>query len=123
MMLGHFKPTSGKILGVIILLTLMSFVKGILPYMSNPLMALDRGISFGFPMDFLTIQGTTINSPNIPSLLIDAVIFYIVVCILSFAFGGKKKQEQKVEQGRIEQNVPNSYSSGGNTSPSNEARS
>ena len=105
----YFKPTSRKILGVIILLFLFSLV-GILPYVSDPVKFLtgQNDLFFGFPLVYVSIKGASISNFNIPFLLIDIIFFYLILCVLAFALKGRK-----------EKNVPNSNSGGGNTSPSN----
>lgn len=108
----YFKLTSRKILGVIILLFLFSLV-GIAPYFSNPLNILtgQNDIFLGWPLVYIAIQGASISSFNIPFLLIDIIFFYLILCLLAFIFKRRK-----------EKNVPNSNSTGGNTSSPNQAQ-
>ena len=107
----YFEPTAGKILGVIILLALSS-MNGVLPFVANPtsFLAGNTRLNFGFPYPIFSITGEVIGNLNIPYLLIDIVIFYLVLVALSFVFKGRK-----------EENVPNSNSRGRDIGPSTEA--
>jgi hypothetical protein len=125
----YFKPTTTKILGVIILMVIFSLF-GVIPYMSDPLKFLtgEAKILFGFPLVYATLTGAVINNVNILNMLIDIIIFYFAICFLSIIFRSKKKEESAIPQvnqsqeGRKEENVPNSNSPGGNTSSPNETQ-
>ncbi|MEM5782009.1 MAG: hypothetical protein QXD43_02320 [Candidatus Aenigmatarchaeota archaeon] len=103
----YFKLTTRKVLGVIILLFLFSFIKFFLQYVSNPISyVMDFSkVSLGFPLVFYSLE----NNLNILNLIIDIIFFYLIICFLSIVFRRKKE------------NVPNSNSGGGNTSSSNQA--
>lgn len=91
-----------KILWIIILLVLLS-VPGFIPAVTDPMSCVSRScnINIGLPLHYLTIEwgAGIINSQdfNIFSLLIDAMIFYMVISILFYLF-------------RRRENVPNSNS-------------
>jgi hypothetical protein len=108
----YFKLTSRKILGVIILLFLFSFLSFFFQYVSNPVNYVtgQYSISIGLPLVYLSIGGKGIENFNTFNLLIDIIIFYLITCALAFVF--KRRKE----------NVPNSNSGGGNTSTSNQAQ-
>lgn len=108
----YFKLTARKVLGVIILLLLFSLI-GLLPYFSDPLKILtgQGSIFFGWPLVYLSIQGSTISNFNIPLLIIDIIFFYLIICLLTFIFKRRKKE-----------NVPNSVSGGGDTSTPNQTQ-
>ncbi len=110
-MTSSFMPTTKKVLGAIILALLLSAV-GLMPYLSDPLgfMTGQSTLVFGLPMPYMTLQGMGINNLNIVNLLIDIVIFYLAICVLSMAF-----------KGRNDDNVPNSVSGRGDTSTTDKA--
>ena len=99
----YFKPTSRKILGIIILLFLFSFLGFFFQYISNPTSYVTGqfAISIGWPLIYFSIneKGVT-NNFNIFNLLIDIIIFYLITVLFAMAFKGGKK------------NVPNSNSGG-----------
>ena len=110
----YFKLTGKKILGVIILLFLFSFLGFFVQFTSNPTSYLGTSqtpISIGFPLEYISLKGASINSLNPLNLIIDLIIFYLVTVFFALVFRGGKKE-----------NVPNSYSGGGNTSPPNQAQ-
>jgi cadmium resistance protein CadD (predicted permease) len=111
-MMEHFKPTGKKILGVIILLLTLSFLSFFMQFVANTSKIITGQIpvSIGFPLFYFTISSTSPNL-NIVNLIIDIIIFYLVVSLLSLAFKGRRKE-----------NVPNSNSGGGNTSPPNQTQ-
>jgi len=108
----HFKPTGRKILGVIILLFLFSFIGFFLQYVSNPTSYVtgQYSILIGLPLVYLSIGGKGIENFNIFNLVADVIIFYLITCIFAIAFKRRK------------QNVPNSNSGGGNPSPASQAQ-
>jgi len=110
----YFKLTGKKILGVIILLFLFSFISFFMQYISNPsnYVTNQNAILIGLPLFFMSIGGKEGTSgPNIVNLIIDIIIFYIVIVVFSIVFKGGKKE-----------NVPNSNSGGGNPSPPNQTQ-
>jgi len=110
----YFKLTGKKILGVIILLFLFSFISFFMQYISNPTNYVtgQNTIPIGLPLFFISIGGKEGTSNfNMFSLIIDIIIFYLVVCLFAIAFKGGKKE-----------NVPNSNSGGGNPSSPNQAQ-
>jgi len=109
----YFKPTLKKILGTIILVFLLSFIGFFLEYISNPSKFVlgQQPITLGFPLNYVSIGGTGISNLNILNLIIDIIIFYLIVCVLSIVFRGRKKE-----------NVPSSNSGGGNTSPPDQTQ-
>jgi len=110
----YFKPTGRKILGVIILILSVSFIIFFVSYVSEPskFFTNDYPILIGWPLVFISIGGKeTTNNFNIVNLIIDIVIFYFVMCVLSIIFKGRKKE-----------NVPNSNSGGRDTSPANQTQ-
>ena len=110
----YFKLTSRKILGIIILLFLFSFIGFFFQYISNPASYVtgQYAISIGFPLIYITIGGKeTTNNFNIFNLIIDIIIFYLITCVLSIIF--KRRKE----------NVPNSNSGGRSTSPTIQTQS
>jgi hypothetical protein len=110
----YFKPTPKKILGVIIFLFLFSFLGFFFQYISNPTIYVtgQNAIPLGLPLVYATITGSAFNNFNILYLIIDIIIFYLIICVLSIIFKGRKKE-----------NVPISNSGGGNPSPANQAQS
>ena len=103
----HFKLTLRKTLGILILLFLFSFIDFFLKYISNPtnyIMNISN-VLIGFPLVFYSIENF-----NILNLIIDIIIFYLIICILSLVFKRRKKE-----------NVPNSNSGRGSTSTTNQA--
>jgi hypothetical protein len=110
----YFKLTGKKILGIIILLFLFSFISFFLQYISNPTTYVlgQYTISIGLPLDYASLGGKGIENFKIFNLIIDIIIFYFIVCLFSIAFKGGKKQ-----------NVPNSNSGGGSPSPTNQTQS
>jgi hypothetical protein len=122
-MIEYFKPTTKKILGVIIL-TVMFSLLGLIPFVSNPLKFIqgESNIMFGFPLVYATLSGAAINNVNILNMLIDIIIFYFAICFLSIIFRSKKDEDKVNQEGRKEENVPNSNSPGGNTSSPNETQ-
>jgi Na+/alanine symporter len=110
----YFKPTGRKILGVIILILLFSFIIFFISYTAEPskFFTGDNPILIGWPLVFISIGGNeATNNFNIVNLIIDIIIFYFVTCILAIIFKGRKKE-----------NVPNSNSGGRDTSPANQTQ-
>lgn len=103
----YFKPTGKKILGVIILFFLFSFLGFFLQYVANPL---SSSIPIGLPLAYFSI-GSTIGSTNILYLIIDIIIFYLITVFLAMIF-----KRRKVE------NVPNSDSGGRDTGTPNQTQ-
>jgi len=103
-----FKPTGRKILGIIILLFLFSFIGFFLQYIANPTNFItgQNTIPIGLPLVFVSIGG----SFNIVNLIIDIIIFYLITCLLAIIF--KRRKE----------NVPTSNSGGRDTSPANQTQ-
>jgi len=104
-----FKPTARKILVLIILLALLSFIN-FLPRLFDPLSCTTMCIIiFGSPLlPFLTlnIRESQIHPAlNISGLIIDLIIFYLILCALFYVFRKKKKETLK-EVYVGEQNVP-----------------
>lgn len=112
----YFKLTGKKVLGVIIMLFLFSFVGFFLQYVANPTgFTGDFSFPIGLPLPYLYI-GTKIGIFNslyetIINLVIDIVIFYLITVALAMIF-----RRRKVE------NVPNSNSGGRDTSTPNQAQ-
>jgi hypothetical protein len=132
----YFKPTTKKILGVIIL-TVMFSLGGVIPYLANPLSFItgESNIVFGLPFPYASLDDGTISNVNILNMIIDIIIFYFVICLLSMIFRGKKKEDKSnqasqanqvnqtnQEEGRKEEYVPNSDSGGGNPGPADETQ-
>jgi TRAP-type C4-dicarboxylate transport system permease small subunit len=110
----YFKPTVRKILGVIILLALSSFMAFFIQYTANvsSFISGELKVSIGWPLNYFSISGSgAIDSFNILYLIIDIIIFYLITCVLAIIFRGRKKE-----------NVPNSDSGGRDTSPTNQAQ-
>jgi hypothetical protein len=119
----HFIPTGKKILGVVILVFIFSMF-GLLPFVSNPTaFVTGQGrLVFGLPLDYISLEGSSLSQIRYINLLIDIVFFYFIVCILSLAFGGKKDEDkEKQEEGRKDY-VSNSDSTGGNSSSASETQ-
>ena len=112
-MIKYFKPTARKILGVIILLFLFSFISFFLQYIADASRyASGETISIGFPLLYFSLgENDVTKSFNIINLIIDIIIFYFITCILAIIF--KRRKE----------NVPNSNSGGRDTSPANQTQS
>jgi hypothetical protein len=108
----YFKLTTRKILGIIILLFLFSFLGFFLQYISNPTSYVTNPspIPIGLPLVYVSI-GSRIENFNIFNLIIDIIIFYLITCFFAIAFRRRKKE-----------NVPTSNSGGGNPSPANQAQ-
>jgi len=101
----YFMPTGKKVLGVVILLFLFSMV-GIIPYMADPTKFVtgQYNVILGWPMPYVSIDGGSLSNINTVNIAINAIIFYLVICLLGFILKGGK-----------EKNVPNSNIGGGNT--------
>jgi len=122
----YFKPTSRKILGVIILLFIFS-MGGLIPYFADPTKFItgEQSILLGFPLVYGAIKGANIEGFTPVNLIINIIIFYLIVCIISIAFSGKKKEDktnQEVKQEERKNYVSDSNSGGGNTSTSNQTQ-
>jgi len=110
-MINYFKPTTRKILGTIILLFFISFI-GLWPAATNPMACIAGkcNMFIGLPLIFFSINEKGETYSNFINLIIDMIIFYLIICVLSIAF--KRRKE----------NVPNSNSGGRDTSSSNQAQ-
>lgn len=112
-----FKPTARKILTLIILLVLLSFIN-FLPNLLNPLSCTATCVvMFGQPLfPFLTLnikEGKISPALNIIGLIIDLVIIYLILCALFYIFRTRKKEVTQLQQELYtgeEKNVPTSNS-------------
>jgi hypothetical protein len=109
-----FKPTGGKVLGIIIILALTA-TYGFIPVITNPEVCMGGGciVEIGLPYVFLFYnlgEGEAITDFNTIVFIIDIVVFYLAICLISLIFEiGRRK------------NVPNSNSGGRDSSPTDQA--
>lgn len=113
MILNAFKPTAAKIVGLIVIFALIA-TYAFVPSLTNPQLCSNScTVAIGYPFDFLLFDygSATLSFNNfiVVNFIIDFVIFYLALCLLSLIFNlGRRK------------NVPNSNSGGRDSSPANE---
>ena len=109
-----FKPSAGKILGILIIFAIFA-TYAFVPNLTNPQACMTScDIEVGFPLKFFfyTFGSATQSNMNynIFSFIIDFVIFYFALCLLSLILNlGRRK------------NVPNSDSGRRDSGPADEA--
>ena len=108
------KPTAAKIFGLIVIFALIA-TYAFVPALTDPQLCVSGcTIEIGYPLKFLFydwgVQTQSFKSPVIVNLIIDLVIFYFALCLLSLIANlGRRK------------NVPNSNSGGRDSSPPQQA--
>lgn len=108
-----FKPTAAKILGIIVIFALIA-TYAFVPTLTNPLACTSNcSIEIGYPFKFFFYNfgsGTQSNmNYNIVNLIIDFLIFYFALCLLSLIVNlGRRKD------------VPNSNSGGRDSGPADQ---
>jgi hypothetical protein len=100
-----FKPSSGKILALIIIFALITTYGFVPPLISSEICVSDCSVEIGYPFKFFFYTwgvGTqTFMDFNIFVFIIDIIVFYLALCLISLIF----------KIGRRE-NVPDSNSGG-----------
>lgn len=115
MIVKSFLPSSGKILGLIIIFALIA-TYAFVPIVTNP-QSCTAGctVEIGYPSKFLFLEmGTQTQSfmnYNVVNFIIDLAVFYFALCLLSLVMNlGRRK------------NVPNSNSGGRSSSTADKIR-
>lgn len=113
-LLSAFKPSNGKILGIIIIFALLATYSFVPILTSSVICMTSCSIDMGWPLNFLIYTWGAGNESfmdfNAIVFVIDIMVFYLALCLISLIFNiGRRK------------NVPNSNSGGRDSSPADQA--